>query len=43
VIVTRNRAFLDAPDVAQNRASITPIAGMKLWTDDFSNLFQVLK
>lgn len=43
VIVTRNQEFLNAPEVMQNRASITPIAGMKIWTDDFSNLFQVLK
>ncbi len=43
VIVTRNQEFLNAPEVLQNRASTTPITGMKIWTDDFSNLFQVLK
>lgn len=43
VIVTRNQDFLNAPEVVQNRATIEPIAGMKIWTDDFSNLFQVLK
>lgn len=43
VIVTRNPDFLDAPEVLKNRAAITPITGMKIWTDDFSNLFQVLK
>jgi hypothetical protein len=43
VIVTRNQDFLNAPDVIQNRVAIDPIPGMKIWTDDFSNLFQVLK
>jgi hypothetical protein len=43
VIVTRNQDFLNAPDVMQNRVAIDPIPGMKIWTDDFSNLFQVLK
>jgi hypothetical protein len=43
VIVTRNQVFLSAPDVMQNRVVIDPIPGMKIWTDDFSNLFQVLK
>lgn len=43
VIVTRNRDFLADPEVAKKRVAIKPIAGMKIWTDDFSNLFQILK
>ena len=43
VIVTRNRDFLTDPEVVTKRAAIKPIAGMKIWTDDFSNLFQILK
>ncbi|NOU01791.1 MAG: fused MFS/spermidine synthase [Gallionella sp.] len=43
VIVTHNQDFLNAPDVMQNRVAIDPIPNMKIWTDDFSNLFQVLK
>jgi hypothetical protein len=43
VIVTRNQDFLNAPDVMQNATPIRPVVGMRIWTDDFSNLFQVLK
>lgn len=43
VIVTRNRDFLTDPEVVKKRVAIEPIAGMKIWTDDFSNLFQILK
>lgn len=43
VVVTRNLNFLSDPEVMGKRATIAPIAGMKIWTDDFSNLFQILK
>ncbi|MGC2047396.1 MAG: fused MFS/spermidine synthase [Gallionella sp.] len=43
VIVTRNRDFLTDPEVVKKSVAIKPIAGMKIWTDDFSNLFQILK
>ena len=43
VVVTRNRDFLNAPEVMNNRVNIEPISGMGIWTDDFSNLFQILK
>jgi len=43
VIVTRNRDFLADPEVVKKSVAIKPIAGMKIWTDDFSNLFQILK
>ncbi|MGC2164956.1 MAG: fused MFS/spermidine synthase [Gallionella sp.] len=43
VIVTRNRDFLDDPQVIKKRATIPVIAGMHAWTDDFSNLFMILK
>jgi len=43
VIVTRNRDFLADPEVVKKSVAIKPIAGMKVWTDDFSNLFQILK
>jgi len=43
VIVTRNREFLTDPEVVKKSVTIKPIAGMKIWTDDFSNLFQILK
>ncbi len=43
VIVTRNRDFLNDPEVLSRSVTISPIAGMRMWTDDFSNLFQILK
>lgn len=43
VIVTRNREFLNDPEVIKKRVAIDSIAGMRIWTDDFSNLFQILK
>ena len=43
VIVTRNRDFLSDPEVVKKRVAIEQIPGMKIWTDDYSNLFQILK
>ena len=43
VIVTKNREFIDDPDVKAKRVAIDPIPGMRTWTDDFNNLFQILK
>ena len=43
VIVTRNRDFLADADVVKKRVAIEPIPGLKIWTDDFNNLFQILK
>ena len=43
VIVTRNRDFINDPDVAAKRAKIEPIKGLTPWTDDFNNLYRILK
>lgn len=43
VIVTRNKDFINDADIQGRRSVIEPIAGMKTWTDDFNNLFQILK
>ena len=43
VIVTRNRAFINDPDVVKKRAKIDPVPGLAPWTDDFNNLFRILK
>jgi len=43
VVVTRNNDFLADPVVMKKRVEIDSIANMKIWTDDFSNLFQILK
>jgi hypothetical protein len=43
VLVTRSAAFLQEPEI---KAYLTPIAArpsLALWTDQFSNLFQILK
>ena len=43
VIVTKNRAFIDDQGVKAKRAVIEKIPGLRPWTDDFNNLFQILK
>ena len=43
VIVTKNREFIDDEDVKAKRVKIEPIPGLRAWTDDFNNLFQILK
>ena len=43
VIVTKNRDFIHDADVKAKRTVIEPIPGMRTWTDDFNNLFQILK
>ena len=43
VIVTKNRDFINHDDIKAKRSIIEPIAGMRTWTDDFNNLFQILK
>ena len=43
VIVSKNPALVEDPDVKRRQSPILPIAGLRLWTDDFSNLFQILK
>ena len=42
-LVTRNRAFLERPEIAQYVGEIESIPGLRVWTDDFNNLFQILK
>ncbi len=43
VLVTRNKKLLDDKKIKDNTSEITPIAGLRLWTDDFNNLVQILK
>lgn len=43
VLVTRDIAFLNAPEIADHRVAIQARNGLRLWTDDFHNLFEVLK
>jgi hypothetical protein len=43
VLVARDAATLQRPGIAGATTPFTPIPGLKAWTDDFNNLFTVLK
>ncbi len=43
VIVTRDKALLEKEAVAAKTSAIDPIPGLGTWTDDFNNLYQILK
>jgi hypothetical protein len=43
VLVTRDQALLERPEIAQYVGDIESIPGLRVWTDDFNNLFQILK
>jgi SAM-dependent methyltransferase len=42
-LVTRSAEFLRQPEIAAYSTPIAPRAGLREWTDQFSNLFQILK
>jgi hypothetical protein len=43
VLVTRSTEFLRQPEIAAYSTPIVPRRGLREWTDQFSNLFQILK
>jgi len=43
VLVARNPKLLEHEALAKARAEIEPIPGLRPWTDDFNNLFRILK
>ncbi len=43
VIVTRDKQILTVPSVAARATPIKPRSGVALWTDDYNNLFRILK
>ena len=43
VIVTRDRALVDNAAIAGKASEVDAIPGLRPWTDDFNNLFQILK
>ncbi len=43
VLVTRDRALLERPEIAEFTSEIESIHGLRVWTDDFNNLFRILK
>jgi hypothetical protein len=43
VLVTRNDAFANDPQVRKLATAIKPIPGLPMWTDQFNNLYKILK
>jgi hypothetical protein len=43
VLVASDPATLQRPGIAGSTTAFTPIPGLRAWTDDFNNLFSVLK
>ena len=43
VLVTRNGKLLAQKDIAAATTAIEPIPGLRVWTDDYNNLFRILK
>ena len=43
VLITRNRDFLAKPEVADASEPIPPRPQLRLWTDDYNNLLQVIR
>jgi hypothetical protein len=43
ILVSRNPGQLARDRIAKASSDITEIPGLRLWTDDFNNLFQILK
>ena len=43
VLVSRNRALLAKPRIADAASAINAHPEWRLWTDDFNNLFEVLR
>lgn len=43
VLVAKNKEMLQQPAIRDATTSITPIPSLGVWTDDFNNLFQVIK
>src|ERR1051325_7628449 len=43
ILVTTNRALLDAPKIRDAAKVILPIANFPVWTDEYNNLFRILK
>jgi len=43
VLVTRDQALLQRPEIARFASEISDIPGLGVWTDDFNNLFRILK
>jgi hypothetical protein len=43
MLVARNPRVLAQQGIRQAVTAVPPIPGLRVWTDDFNNLFQILK
>jgi spermidine synthase len=43
VLVTNNEDFLHRPEIKDAASDITPVPGLRLWTDDYNSLLPLLK
>lgn len=43
VLLARNRKVLSKPEISRNLKPLSSARKVRLWTDDYSNLFQILK
>jgi len=43
VLVTSRKGFFDRDEIKAVAAPITPIPGLREWTDDYSNLYKILR
>jgi hypothetical protein len=43
VLVTSRAGFFDEPEIRKAAKAIQPIAALRLWTDDYSNVYRILK
>ena len=43
ILITRNVDFLNHPSISEHRIAIPSVPSQRLWTDDWHNLFTVLK
>jgi len=43
VLVTSRPGFFDQPNVKKVAQEIKPVPGLRMWTDDYSNLYRILR
>jgi hypothetical protein len=43
MLVTRNEQFLTLPVVEKGQHAVKDRTGLRLWTDDYNNLFEIMK
>jgi SAM-dependent methyltransferase len=43
VLVTSRPGFFDQTDIKSNIGPINPVKNLRIWTDDYSNLYRILK